>query len=158
MIAQSFTAIQDKLIRKLFEKFESNFPKEWEICRENDNYWGNIKKNFFGNPLRQGHKYGSKKPCTCFKKKSTDVPDTYLYLYIRIESRLWAELCQDGTRKQWIYLPTGNTDAPSSREDKESQIPNYFTMNDKALELYDDAKLERFIEKSIEIIKANLLM
>ncbi len=156
-IAKSFTAIQDRLITKLFIAIEKSFPKELgiELNKESENYWGKINKEFFGDVFGKGQKYISKKPCTCFKIKVED--DSFpreQMLYVHVDWRIWAEL-RNGDKISWIYLPVGNRNEP--KDDEKSDIPNFYTMNPAALKLNDSRAMESFIECSIKSIKDKLL-
>ena len=143
-IAQSFNTVQDRLIAELFAKIDDVFPSKLGVevyVPDEGMHWTKIKKAL-----------SEKKPFTCFK-----IMD--YFLYVRIEDRVWAELRDKKDKRvgQWIYLPTGSSTVPPSSS-QDSIIPNYTSLNDAAINLHDKDKMGTFIEESIAVIQAKLLM
>lgn len=142
-IAQSLNSIQDMLIAELFAKIDNVFSSKLGVdvyIPHDGMHWTKIKESLF-----------KKGPFTCFKING------YI-LYVRIDDRIWAELRDlKDKRVQWVYLPTGSSTYPPSSYEN-NIIPNYKSLNDAAINLHDKDKMSEFIEESIAVIKAKLLM
>ena len=133
-ITKSFGLVQDDIIKKMFMAFEQEFKRRygWEKDSQEPNDWKNIKKEFFGDLF---NKYGSKKPCSCFKVRRSN-SNEYVRLCICIDWRVWCEvLDNNGERvnRKWIYLPSGVNERPSPMQNE--NIPDFYSMNTYAINL-----------------------
>lgn len=142
-IIKATTTIQDKLIWELFSDIEE-FLKEkglMVVNEKSNNYWKNIKTNFFGEILNENISYKSKVPSVHLKKHKDDEYS----LYICIDWRIYAELKKGNDSLGWVYLPE-HSKKPSER------VPDYYELNKAAISLHDETKRKKFLEDSWKLI------